>query len=243
MGSGTPSVSGATTGENAYLIDGMNTTNPRDGGWTMLFNVDAVQELSFQTGGFEAELGQAIGGIVNLVTKSCGNRFTGSLDLRYRDESFNESGDHYHPDELDEWLRQAAATLGGPLLRDRLWFFTSAQLINYTRRPFSSVGGYKVRRFGDSPGRHPRSLYDVAPKPEIGTTSGISLRARPPKSTSSIRGADTSVPVAPGRPGGRTWLQLIAGRQAACGWACLIRLTRVLYVQERHDAEETYHHR
>jgi hypothetical protein len=129
-GGSNPNVFGSTLTENAYLIDGMNTTDTVTGTWATMFNIDAVQELNFQTGGFEAEFGQATGGIVNLVTKSGGNEFKGSFDARYRDESFTENGDHYDRDEQQESRKQVSATLGGPFLRDKLWFFTSMQYID-----------------------------------------------------------------------------------------------------------------
>jgi hypothetical protein len=86
-GSGNASVMGGTVGDNSYLIDGLNTTDPLLGTFGTNFNYDAIQEISFQTGGFEAEFGQATGGIINLVTKSGGNEFSGSFDIRYRDQS------------------------------------------------------------------------------------------------------------------------------------------------------------
>jgi hypothetical protein len=132
------SVYGSTSGENAYLVDGLNTTDPLTGSWTARINIDAVQELSLQTGGFEAEYGQATGGIVNLITKSGGNSFSGTIDARYRGEDFTESGEHYDPDERREHLQHYAATLGGPILRDRLWFFVSAQHFDETHRAFDS---------------------------------------------------------------------------------------------------------
>jgi hypothetical protein len=134
-------VLGSTRGENAYLVDGMNTADPRNGTWTVHFNIDAVQELALQIGGFEAEFGQATGGIVNLVTKSGGNDFRGTVDARYRADSFTESGEHYDPNERNEHLYQIAATLGGPILRDRLWFFTSAQYIDDAVRSFDAHFG------------------------------------------------------------------------------------------------------
>ena len=73
-----PRVYGSTGGENAYLIDGMNTTDPVSGTYGRGFNIDAIQEMSLQAGGFEAEFGQATGGIVNLVSRSGGNQLAGS---------------------------------------------------------------------------------------------------------------------------------------------------------------------
>ena len=128
-GSSNPNVFGSTEGENAYLVDGMNTTDSVTGTWTTMFNMDSIEEMNFQTGGFEAEFGQATGGIVNLVTKSGGNDFSGSLDLRYRDQDMNENGDHFDRDEEQSSNEQYSGALGGPILRDKLWFFTSLQYI------------------------------------------------------------------------------------------------------------------
>jgi hypothetical protein len=128
-GGSNPNVFGSTEGENAYLVDGMNTTDTVTGTWTTMFNMDSIEEMNFQTGGFEAEFGQATGGIVNLVTKSGGNEFSGSLDLRYRDQSMNENGDHFDRDDQESSNEQYSAALGGPILRDKLWFFSSLQYI------------------------------------------------------------------------------------------------------------------
>ena len=129
-GGSNPNVFGSTVGENAYLIDGMNTTDTVVGTWSTMFNMDAVQEMNFQTGGYEAEFGQATGGIVNLVTKSGGNDFSGSLDMRYRGENMTENGDHFDRDEQQYSNQQYSLALGGPFLRDKLWFFTSFQYID-----------------------------------------------------------------------------------------------------------------
>ena len=53
------------------------------------------------TGGMNAEFGFGTGGVLNVVTKSGGNSFSGTFDARYRDQKFNESGEHYDPDEDD----------------------------------------------------------------------------------------------------------------------------------------------
>lgn len=130
VGSGNASVYGGTQGDNSYLIDGLNTTDPLLGTFGTNFNYDAIQEVNFQTGGFEAEFGQATGGIVNLVTKSGGNEFSGSLDIRYRDETFTEDGDYYNSDDQDTQTQNISGTLGGPVVRDRLWFFVSGENID-----------------------------------------------------------------------------------------------------------------
>jgi hypothetical protein len=133
-----PRVFGSTLGENAYFIDGMDTTNPLTGTANAVVNFDAISEIQLQTGGFEAEYGRATGGIINLVSKVGGNRFSGTFDARYRNDSFQESGDYFDTSELSTEHHVLAATLGGPIVRDRLWFFASYQQINDLFTPVAS---------------------------------------------------------------------------------------------------------
>jgi hypothetical protein len=135
---GNPSVFGSTRYENVWYIDGADSSDPALGSFGTNFNFDNIQEIQFQTGGFEAEYGRATGGVINLVTKTGGNQFSGSLDLRYRDDSFQESGTHFDASDLDTERTTAALTLGGPILRDRMWFFASYQ---YSESLFTPIGG------------------------------------------------------------------------------------------------------
>ena len=118
-------VYGSTIGENAYYIDGHDTTDPVTSTWGTNFNFDAIQEISLQTGGFEAEYGRATGGLVNVVTKSGGNDFSGTFDIRYQESSFYENGDHFDRDSNPVKYVAPAVTLGGPVMRDTLWFFVA----------------------------------------------------------------------------------------------------------------------
>ena len=133
-----PGVLGSTIGENAYFIDGMDATNPVMSTATAGLNFDAIGEIQLQTGGFEAEYGRATGGIVNLVSRSGGNDLSGIFDVRYRDDSFQESGDHFDAGELSSEHRVVGATLGGPIVRDTVWFFASYERIDDLFTPTAS---------------------------------------------------------------------------------------------------------
>ena len=124
-GGSNPNVFGSTLGENAYYIDGQDTTDPVTATWAVQFNYDAIAEVELQTSGFEAEYGRATGGLVNVVTKSGGNQFSGTLDVRYRDQNFYTDGDHYDTSTLKTKYEDIAVTLGGPILRDKMWFFVA----------------------------------------------------------------------------------------------------------------------
>lgn len=137
-GGSNPNVFGSTDGENAYYIDGQDTTDPVTATWGVIFNYDSIAEVQFQTSGFEAEYGRATGGLVNVVTKSGGNQFNGTLDIRYRNDGFQESGEHYDASILDSAYQDIGATLGGPVLRDKLWFFAAYEYINSESTPIGS---------------------------------------------------------------------------------------------------------
>jgi hypothetical protein len=118
-------VHGSDGWENAFLIDGTDTQDTWGGGVSFDTGFDAIQEITVHTAGFGAEYGLATGGVVNVVTRSGGNEFSATLDLRYRDSDFETSGRRYDPDEEPADRQTIGASFGGPLLRDRLWFFLS----------------------------------------------------------------------------------------------------------------------
>lgn len=125
-------VYGATGLENQYLIDGMNTTGLRYGSQGKALNAEFVQEVEVRTGGYEAEFGQVMGGNINVVTKSGGNELHGDL-FAYYDSPSLAAADRHEADRLalsqslPEVPRRAdlGLDLGGPLAKDRLWFFAA----------------------------------------------------------------------------------------------------------------------
>ncbi|HEX7150623.1 MAG TPA: TonB-dependent receptor [Thermoanaerobaculia bacterium] len=130
-GGANPQVSGANLAQNDWLVDGVNTTDPVTHTFGPNLAFDSIQEISVVTLGKDAEYSSS-GGTINVITKSGGNRFSGSFDYRYSDPDFLESGDHFNADVQTNKNKQPQATLGGPIVRDRLWFFAS------TARPETS---------------------------------------------------------------------------------------------------------
>ena len=74
---------GATSAENQWIIDGVNTTNVFKGVQGKAINNEFVQEVEVKTGGYGAEYGRALGGVINVVTKSGGNEFHGDGFVYY----------------------------------------------------------------------------------------------------------------------------------------------------------------
>lgn len=123
-------IQGSTSLENLYLIDGVNTTNVIRGFQGKSINPETMQEVEIKTGGYQAEYGRALGGVINVVTKSGGNEFHGDVFAYYNSKSMRaeaEVGDEdiiaAEKTEVDRW--DAGADLGGFILKDRLWFFGS----------------------------------------------------------------------------------------------------------------------
>ena len=127
VGTGNSSVMGGNAQQNAFLIDGINNTDPITHTFGTNLNFDSIQEVSVQTSGFLAESGHATGGILNVVTKSGGNELHGTADVRYNSNKFSEKGDQFDPSVSESRNTPWAVTLGGPVVRDRLWFFVGTQ--------------------------------------------------------------------------------------------------------------------
>lgn len=121
------SISGAPTHANIYLVNGVDSRfdNLR-GGPANLVIEDAIQETTVFTSAISAEYGNFGGGVINSVTKSGGNDFSGSFRVGFSNEDWQartpfeaENG----IEKLDEVNQTYTATIGGPIIKDRIWFF------------------------------------------------------------------------------------------------------------------------
>ena len=130
-GGANPNVRGALSGNNIFLFDGIDTTDTTTGTFGQNFNYEAMQEIAVNTGGFSAEYGRASGAVVSVVTKSGGNDFHGSAKLIATNDNWNAqnsgineiTGAGTQRTIFDENQYRYSATLGGPFVKDNLWFF------------------------------------------------------------------------------------------------------------------------
>jgi hypothetical protein len=158
-----PSIAGASGLDNQYVVDGVNITNQ---GWGSLgvfslffgslgsgVTTDFIQETEVKTGGFEAEYGQATGGVVNVITRSGNNTFHGSVFGYFRPPDLEASWR-----QLQTNLGQVnttgtqnvdfGVTAGGPILRDRLFYFAAFNPQYETRRLIAPEG-FPLRSLGE----------------------------------------------------------------------------------------------
>ena len=129
VGGETQMMHGASGSDNMHQVDGADAASIYSGGWTFALNFDNIQEVELITGGVPAEYGRGTGGMVNLITKSGSNAFHGVVHYIYSDLDWNEElrGDRYYFDEPTKYVEESrpAFNLGGPFVKDRLWFFMS----------------------------------------------------------------------------------------------------------------------
>ena len=126
------SIFGERPAATGFIVDGGDNNDPLDGGAFQRFTQDSIQEFQVITTGYEAEFGKAQGGVVNVITRSGTNAFKGSAFYFLRDDSFdssNVSGQEVPKLERDQWGLSA----GGPLAKDRAFFFASAEKLHEAR--------------------------------------------------------------------------------------------------------------
>ena len=142
-------IDGASNSENSYLVEGQETASINDGSSRQNVPLDFIQEVQVKSSGFEAEYGGALGGVVNVIQKRGSNEWHGTVFMYYGADTFDSNGnrtlrrdpttianaggakrldqnaqyfqpikDHYH-------TATPGFTLGGDLIKDRLWIFGS----------------------------------------------------------------------------------------------------------------------
>jgi hypothetical protein len=130
---GQVTISGGFAYDNVFLIDGVDVNDNLFGTANNLFIEDAIEQTQVLTSGISAEYGRFSGGVVNAISKSGGNTFAGTFrtnltNVSWRDENpIEKRNGTTRADNLSETYE---GTFGGPILRDRLWFFGAGRWAN-----------------------------------------------------------------------------------------------------------------
>jgi outer membrane receptor protein involved in Fe transport len=130
---GNISVNGAMSFESLYLINGVVVNENLRGQAFDLFIEDALQETSISTAAISAEFGRFQGGVVSAVTKSGGNEFSGSYRVTFENDDWRSLTPYPNDSKTDDTIPTHEITLGGPIIKDKLWFFGAARLKNTAR--------------------------------------------------------------------------------------------------------------
>jgi carboxypeptidase family protein len=117
---------------NEISVDGGDNSDDYIGGFLQNFSPDALQEFAFRTAQMDADTGRTTAGSVVITTRSGSNEWHGDLAFYERDAALNARFpiDNPSPDPKQPFSRQNyVGTLGGPIVQDRLWFFTSLEYV------------------------------------------------------------------------------------------------------------------
>ncbi|HEY0158703.1 MAG TPA: TonB-dependent receptor [Thermoanaerobaculia bacterium] len=131
----TITVYGSSGAENAFYVDGYNTTQMEYGFQGKQMNFEFIQEVDVKTGGYEAEYGRSTGGIINVITKSGGNELKGDVFAYYDSDSLQsdtEAVDSSNGTLVGFTKKDYGADLGGYLIRDQLWFFLAYDVVEHS---------------------------------------------------------------------------------------------------------------
>lgn len=160
------SVDGASGAENMFYVDGISTSDLVDGESDQDVSFDFAEEVLVKSSGYNAEYGGSLGGVINVITRSGGNEFHGELigyfeadELRATERELldwdfdtYETHKYYTYDEYAgkrNWTRlEAGFSLGGYIIKDRLWFFGSVmpKMYNYTRTLDFAIQGSDLKK-------------------------------------------------------------------------------------------------
>ncbi len=133
---------GERAGAVSYLVDGAENNDPVNGGALVRYTQDSIKEFEVITTGYAAEFGRAQGGVANIVTRSGTNMFDGRAFWFTRNDKFDSNNipapsplpTGYvtpKPPKLERY--QWGGTLGGPIVKDKAFFFGSFEKLNETR--------------------------------------------------------------------------------------------------------------
>ena len=157
-------VDGASGSENSFLIDGVDVSDIRRGSLRVQNSIpfEFVQEIQIKSGGFEAEFGGATGGVINVSTKGGSNNFHGVGFYQFTNDNLNprprgfyqrsplnaNAADFFARPKDDESFRYPGFTLGGPIVKNSLFFTAgySPELYHATRTINYASGARKFER-------------------------------------------------------------------------------------------------
>jgi len=123
---GNVSISGQRESANGFMVNGGSVEEDRNNGTAIIPNLDSIAEFRVLTNAYDAEYGYFTGGIVNVVTKSGTNNWHGSA-FEFLRNSDLDSRNFYDINRGVLQRNQFGGTFGGPIVRDKLFFFLDYQ--------------------------------------------------------------------------------------------------------------------
>ncbi|MCI0570013.1 MAG: TonB-dependent receptor, partial [Myxococcaceae bacterium] len=157
------SMSGTTSPENGFVVDGLSVNDPAFGLLGNPLSVEFVQEVNVISGGYMPEYGRSTGGIMNVVTKRGSNEFRGSIfanwapgALQSQPKAVESAGGTLNVTNRMWQMGDVGFELGGPIMKDKLWFYAGMapsfqrnQLTRTISADGTVVDAATIQRFAD----------------------------------------------------------------------------------------------
>jgi hypothetical protein len=154
---GNVSTDGQPEWANAFLVNGAEVNETKNMGAGLIPNADSIAEFRLLTNSFSAEYGKFTGAVMNTVTKSGTNRFHGTLFEFYRNQGMDATS-YFDPTKAELKRHQYGGVLGGPVWKDKLFFFTDFQQTRQVAG--ASTGPMQVMSADERKGIFPDSVLD-----------------------------------------------------------------------------------
>lgn len=130
--------------DNSYYIDGINVTDNVTGTFGANLNTEIIQEQKVLTGGIPAEFVGTPGLLSNVVTKAGSNTFHGSVNYFFQNDGLVADNKNFRKAGFSTY--DTAATLGGPIVADKAWFFGSYRRLNRKDDVVTNDTGVLIRK-------------------------------------------------------------------------------------------------
>lgn len=174
----------------SYQIDGVDVSDPELGSAWVFLDYNVVEEAKVMGVGLNAEYGAFTGVIFNTITKSGGNKFSGHAEFIYQDTKKGFWTAENNQDYIEDFpdlesplfgMMDTSFHLGGPFIKDKLWFFLGLQYYRSKQRPAGFLApnfrDYKQPRFFGKITSQLSSKFNLTAFLEIDTYNGINRRA------------------------------------------------------------------
>ena len=161
--SGNIMMSGSLSFESQYLVNGVVINENLRGQALTLFIEDAIQETKVSTGAISAEYGRFGGGVVNMITKSGGNDFSGSFRTTLNNDGWRSLTPYPTDQTVDKITPVYEGTLGGPIMRDRIWFFGAGRFTKPEENRTLAVTGLNYTFANDERRYEGKGTYALNP--------------------------------------------------------------------------------
>jgi hypothetical protein len=188
------SIGGANSALTRLTVDGASILDPVCGGAAQNFSTETIQEFQISTFNFDLSTGVTSVGSINIVSRTGTNQYHGNAFLFFRDHSISAVPTIFRdPHNLDPFFRryQYGGSFGGPIKKDRAWFFGNIERLDQNAAISSFITGFPALASLDTVTTSPYRGYLLNVRTDIKINNKNNVFARYSRDDNSVFGPDT----------------------------------------------------